>query len=84
MSSVRPEALLEYVYEAHKSPVLSLICIRDQIQAYHLKQDRERFYKPTSDCSFLQYSINLAYDSIIVDGEPSLLNKNINSLKKLG
>lgn len=30
------------------------------------------------------YSINVSYDKITVDGEPSLLNKNINALGKLG
>lgn len=44
----------------------------------------EEEVKQIVTAEFEGYTINLSYDNIVVDGEPSLLNKNINSLGKLG
>lgn len=44
----------------------------------------EEEFKGNVMAEFEGYSINLSYDTIVVDGEPSLLSKNINSLGKLG
>ena len=44
----------------------------------------EEEVKQIVTAEFEGYTINLSYDNIVVDGEPSLLNKNINALTKLG
>ena len=44
----------------------------------------EKTVKDVVMAEFNGFSINLSYDNIVVDNEPSLLNKNINALAKLG